>query len=106
MESVLYSFEGIDNSGGGAVGVLVQDAKGNLYATATPVAVNFRQLQLRLAGTWTETTLYNFGNWEGPGGIVAGLTPRSSGNTLFGVTMGGGNCNKHQCNGTVFKVTP
>lgn len=105
VESVLYSFEGIDNSGGGAVGVLVQDAKGNLYATATPVAVELSP-PASAGGTWTETTLYNFGNWEGLGGIVAGLTPRSSGNTLFGVTMGGGNCNKHQCNGTVFKVTP
>ena len=25
---------------------------------------------------------------------------------MDGVTMGGGNCNKHQCNGTVFKITP
>jgi hypothetical protein len=45
-------------------------------------------------------------NWDGLGGIVAGLTPRNSGDTLFGVTMGGGICNKHQCNGTVFKITP
>jgi hypothetical protein len=103
VESVLYSFEGIDNSGGGPMGALIQDAEGNLYGTATPVAFELSPPSSG-SGPWTETTLYNFVNWEGLGDILAGFTPH--GNTLFGATMGGGNCNKHQCNGTVFKITP
>lgn len=105
VESVLYSFEGTyTSSGGGPIGALVQDAEGNLYGTALPVAF---ELSPPSSGgeSWTETTLYNFVNWDGLGDIPAGLTPRSSGNTLFGVTQGGGICNVHQCNGTVFKIT-
>jgi len=104
IESVLYSFDGLySNSGGGPIGVPIQDAAGNLYGMASPVA--FELSPPSMSGeAWTETTLYNFSSWDGVGEFNSGLARHN--NTLFGVTQGGGICNVHQCNGTVFKVTP
>jgi uncharacterized repeat protein (TIGR03803 family) len=104
-ESVLYSFEA-NNNGGGPIGVLIQDGRGNLYGTALPVAFELSPPSTEGAA-WTETSLYNFVNWPGLGEMLGGLTRRTAtGNTLYGVTQGGGICNTHQCNGTVFSITP
>lgn len=105
VESVLYSFES-NNNGAGPLGTLIQDGRGNVYGMAVPIVFELSPPSVE-GGDWTETTLYNFVNWPGLGEMVAGLARRTTtGNSLYGVTQGGGICNTHQCNGTVFSITP
>jgi uncharacterized repeat protein (TIGR03803 family) len=110
-ETVLYSFGAFKGDGAPPVGGLVLDGSGNLYGatsgggSAKHCGIGFTgcgtifRLTPGEGGAWTETILYNFGNYPGDAKFpAAGLTFDAEG-ALYGV--GGGSKQ-----GSVFKLTP
>jgi hypothetical protein len=84
---------------------LIHDNAGNLYGTAAPTVFRLTPPSSQ-GGPWAETTLHNFSGVAGVGLFDAGLTLRPKLGNLYGVTEGGGICNRHFCNGTVFRIRP
>jgi len=115
VETVIYSFTG-GSDGAAPQGVLVADAAGNLYGTASAGGVKtciggcgvvFKLARPTAAGQkWTETVLHAFR------GGVDGSTPLSAlifdaKGALYGTTaQGGGSTQCFGGCGTVFKMTP
>jgi|ERR1022692_2454104 hypothetical protein len=103
-ETVLYSFQGTTD-GGGPRAALIRDVHNNLYGTTiTPTVFELSPPSVS-GGSWTETTLHQFGSGnDGGGEAYAGLTYRLPGTlTLYGATLsGGGQAN----DGVVFALQP
>jgi uncharacterized repeat protein (TIGR03803 family) len=112
-ESVLFNFTA---GGTGATGsfphsTLIRDASGNLYGTtsnggASEVGVVFElSPPATPGGAWTETVLYNFGNYTNDGRVPwtwgVGLATDSQGN-LYGTTQDGGTYSE----GTAWELSP
>lgn len=100
-QTVLYSFQGL-NDGANPVGGVILDTAGNLYGTTFDGGVNGGGTVYRLSpsgGTWKMTILYSFTG--GYGGPYNKLTFDSKGN-IYGATNGEG---AHGF-GSVFKLTP
>jgi uncharacterized repeat protein (TIGR03803 family) len=102
--TTLVSFDG--SNGGNPQQALVQGLNGNLYGTTTggDSAHQFGTVfEMTPAGTLN--TLHTFSG--GSDGLVPlGLVQASSGNFLYGTTLGQGTgCARVDC-GTVFKITP
>ena len=111
VETILYSFGG-GSDGGGGVG-LVQASDGNFYGTTGAGGANNVGTVFKLTPEGVETVLYSFSgtSYSGPDGAnpVGQLVQGSDGN-FYGVTSFGGLpspvvMNTTTC-GTVFKVTP
>lgn len=96
-ETVLYSFQGGDDSGYPYAG-LVEDQDGNLYGTTT--ILHGTVFKVTPAGV--HTVLHAFGGRDGTY-TVAGLISDQAGN-LYGTAASGGD--PHCYCGTVFRVTP
>jgi len=108
-ESVIYSFTG-GLDGGGGTGNLAIDANGNIYGTTTSGGSFDKGVIFQLApsqGSWTETVLYHFTG--GPDGEYpwGGVILDSTGN-LYGTTSFGGlsSCDGGYGCGTVFQLAP
>jgi len=105
--TVLYSFceeYGCPDGAPPNAGV-VQDAKGNLYGTATGGGSNGGGVVYELSpgnGGWTYTVLHNFGpeNGHGDGASPTDALTLDSSGSLYGTTGGGGK----YAGGTVFKL--
>jgi uncharacterized repeat protein (TIGR03803 family) len=98
-ETVLHSFTG-GGDGASPDGVLVLDAQGNVYGTASSAGAYGQGTVFKVDATGNQTTLYSFTGTGGDGsGSHAGLALDAEGN-LYGTTSGGGSFGK----GTVFKV--
>ncbi len=111
-ETVLYAFTGgVD--GGGPVGGLVRDKKGNYYGTTTSGGAYghgtvFMVSPVSVANdVYKETTLYSFTGGADGGGPTAGLVQDAQGN-LYGTTNNGGvtagACKSTYGCGTVFQM--
>jgi len=102
-ETVLYSFQQINDASYPAGGDLVFDNAGNIYGT-TDDGGNFGggtvyQL-VRSSGSWTESVLHSFGASGDGWRPESGLTFDGQGN-LYGTTSGGGSSQ----GGTVYQLT-
>jgi uncharacterized repeat protein (TIGR03803 family) len=100
-QTVLYTFQGL-NDGANPVGGVIVDKAGNLYGTTFDGGANGGGTVYRLSrsgGAWKMTILYSFTG--GYGGPYNKLTFDSEGN-LYGATNGEG---AHGF-GSVFKLTP
>lgn len=107
-ETVLHSFGGT-NDGALLYAGLIFDAAGNLYGAASNGGNSGFGTVFELTpngdGTWTETTLHQFGSRKD------GLYPYSSlifdaAGNLYGTTLGGGNCRGGRGCGVVFELSP
>ena len=106
IQSVIYSFTGIDD--GGIPPAVAVDGAGNLYVTAEQYGTYGAGAVIELTPTgsgWTETTIYDFcagglpcldGAYPGAGVIVDKL------GNLYGTTYGGG----PNGGGTAFELSP
>ena len=100
-ETILYSFQGLDD-GQNPVGGVVLDKAGNLYGTTFDGGINGGGTVYQLTpsgGGWTFTVLYSFTG--GYGGPYNKLTLDDQGN-IYGITNGDGANGL----GSVFKLTP
>jgi uncharacterized repeat protein (TIGR03803 family) len=113
-ETVLHTFTG-QADGGGPVGGLTLDSKGNAYGT-TPSGGNTSDCDSEGCGVvfelsppasgsgpWTETVLYTFSGSDGSM-PESNLLFDANGN-LYGTTSFGGNCGGEGC-GVVFELSP
>ena len=106
-ESVLHSFTGgVD--GGGSLGGLIQDLKGNLYGTSWGGGAdghgNVFKLSRKQNGQWKETVLYSFAKPDGyypSSGLIQDANRNLYGTTSLG---GGTGCGGGGC-GVVFKLS-
>ncbi len=105
-ENVLYAFTG-GADGSAPYGGLVMDAAGALYGTTSQGGANGYGVVFKLtppaqgAASWTETTLFSFGN--GPEGATPlGALALDSAGTLYGTTAAGGASGF----GVVFRLKP
>ncbi|HEY0795461.1 MAG TPA: choice-of-anchor tandem repeat GloVer-containing protein [Acidisarcina sp.] len=104
-ETVLYSFTGGADGGGGSSSRLVGDQQGNLYGTRPSGGLFGHGVVFKLDPANKETVLYSFtGGADGGPGLftgVSGLVRDQAGN-LYGTTAGGGAFGQ----GVAFKVDP
>jgi len=99
-ENVLHGFQGAGD-GAAPTGGFIFDGLGNIYGATTGYGSLADATVFQVTpsnGGWTLTTIYDFGNVEGPQGS---LTMDAAGN-LYGTTLGGGRYGW----GAVFKLTP
>jgi uncharacterized repeat protein (TIGR03803 family) len=101
--TVLYSFAGGADGGGGVDSGLVRDNAGNLYGTTWGGGAHSLGVVFKLDTTGKETVLYSFAGGSDGANPHAGLIHDSAGN-LYGTTVYGGvNACTSGC-GIVFKV--
>ena len=102
----LHSFAAFKNDGVMPYAGVTADRKGNVYGTTLYGGIGGTVFELspRQDGSWKETILYNFANFQTNGGApVGGVTFDNLGN-LYGTASAGGDRN---CDcGVVFKMTP
>jgi uncharacterized repeat protein (TIGR03803 family) len=102
--NTLYEFAG-GSDGEYPQNVLVADTAGNLYGATQSGGKSGLGTVFKLTptqhGSWTKTTLHNFGGGSDGSGPGAGLIFGRQG-LLYGTTVTGGSSD----NGTVFKVAP
>ena len=105
-ENVLYTFTG-GADGSAPYGGLLMDSTGALYGTTSQGGANGYGVVFKLtppaqgSTTWTETTLFSFGN--GPDGATPlGALVQDSGGALYGTTAAGGASGL----GVVFRLAP
>jgi len=98
QETVLHSFTG-GADGAYPEGVLVLDAQGNVYGTASGGGASGSGTVFKVDATGNETTLYSFTGTPDGASPYAGLVLDEQGN-LYGTTLGGGASGR----GTMFKV--
>jgi uncharacterized repeat protein (TIGR03803 family) len=113
-ETVLFSFSGTFENGGGTSGGLTMDAHGALYGTtfrgsgAQAAGTVFRLTPPKTGTRWTHTVLYDFAGFGDGADPAAEVVFDKHGN-LYGMTSYGGsgaaNCFGSPC-GTVFELTP
>jgi uncharacterized repeat protein (TIGR03803 family) len=96
---VLYTFAGTTD-GGNPYGGVIQDAKGNLYGTASVGGAGGTGVVYSLDAAGKQATLYSFKSSNDSSFPQAGVIRDGSGN-LYGTTRDGGTSG----NGTVFKVS-
>ena len=100
---IIYSFTG-ETDGSYPSGGVTLDAAGNIYGTTESAGTGGCGAVWELTpngNTWTETTLYDFGNQPDGCSPAWGIILDSSGN-LYGATSNGGPYN----GGTVFQLVP
>ena len=100
----ISSFTQNEGSLQGPTGALTMDTQGNLFGVARSGGLNCGGVfELSPShGTWTQTTLYMFGQSQNDGCYPqAGLIADSTGH-LYGTTSGGTQANPH---GTIFRLT-
>lgn len=105
-ETVLYSFTG-GNDGSFPAGQMIVDSNGNLYGAIPSGGTNqggvVFELALNVNGTYTEKTVYAFGNSAPTEGTSpAGALVMDGQGNLYGTTGGGGTYYA----GAVFELTP
>jgi uncharacterized repeat protein (TIGR03803 family) len=115
-ETTIYTFSGWD---GYQPGGLAIDKMGNLYGATfgggqecqgTGCGTIYELSPPQHGATWNRTALYFFqgvigGNGSGDGANPFDVLFDNQGN-LFGITSGGGQCQRSQCYGSVFELTP
>lgn len=103
-ENTLYNFQG-GSDGGLPLGQLLGDRSGNLYGTTyagqQPDNGTVFRLSPSKSGTWTKTTLHEFGG-NGDGATPNGGLVKGKGGALYGTTYNGGAFG----NGAVYAVAP
>jgi len=111
-ETVLFSFSGTFETGGGTSGGLTMDSHGAVYGTTYsgsggPSGTVFRLTPTK-GGHWTHTVLYAFAGFADGAFPQAEVVFDKNGN-LYGMTnyggSGGPNCFSSPC-GTVFELMP
>jgi uncharacterized repeat protein (TIGR03803 family) len=105
--TVLYSFTGSPD-GGGPLGGLVRDAKGNSYGTTELGGVYNSGTVFELTSNGTEKVLYSFMGGA-DGALPLGRLVRDAKGNLYGTTDGGGlqyGCSQEFGCGTVFELSP
>jgi uncharacterized repeat protein (TIGR03803 family) len=108
IETTLYSFCAQANCDDGRLPIagLHRDSTGVLYGTTYFGGSHGAGTVFELTpsnGTWSETTLYNFGNGGSDGYYPDGLLVEDASGALYGTTSSGGT---HGYYGTVFKLSP
>jgi len=102
VESVLYSFSGLNGDGSDPETTLILGHDGNFYGTTYGGGTNGNGTVFKITPAGLETVLYAFtgssGDGSGPG---SALMLGSDGN-FYGTTVAGGANNA----GTVFRITP
>ena len=102
--TVLHAFKGYPTDGNRPIGILVQGADGNFYATTYRGGTANEGTVFKITPAGVLTLLHSF-NFVSPTFDaqlpVAGLTPGSDGN-FYGVGTAGGSKNA----GAIFKITP
>jgi uncharacterized repeat protein (TIGR03803 family) len=101
--TVLYSFTGGADGGGGVFAGLVRDGAGNLYGTTWGGGANHLGTVFKLDTTGKETVLYSFAGGSDGDNPHAGLVRDSAGN-LYGTTVYGGTNGCSSGCGIVFKL--
>jgi uncharacterized repeat protein (TIGR03803 family) len=108
-ETVLHSFDGTDGEAPGAS--LVLGKSGSLFGTTETGGNGGGGTVFELTppttegGAWTETTLYSFGNIDGPNTLYGGLLVRPGGD-LFGTTFNSHLASAVKLGGSAFMLTP
>jgi uncharacterized repeat protein (TIGR03803 family) len=97
-ETALYTFTG-GADGGGPLGGVILDSKGNLYGTTNYGGAPGAGVVFKIDETGNETVLYSFTGGADGGYPIGGVTRDADGN-LYGTTSGGGASNA----GVVFKI--
>jgi len=97
--TVLYSFTGGVDGGGGVYAGLVRDGAGNFYGTTYGSGASHLGVVFKLDTTGKESVLHSFAGGSDGANPHAGLVHDAAGN-LFGTTVNGGSTGS----GTVFKV--
>ena len=100
-ETVLYTFTGGDD-GGGPLGGLTRDSKGNLYGTTNGGGASNAGVVFKVDPSGHERVLYAFTGGDDGGGPLWVTLARDAAGNLFGTTIGGGASGV----GVVFKVDP
>jgi len=104
-EKTLYNFNPHNKGGSNPYGGVIVDAAGNLYGTAAGGGAygygTVFELSPQSDGTWTESTLHEFGNGNDGKAPQSTLIFDAAGN-LYGNTWAGG----AYTYGTAFKLTP
>jgi hypothetical protein len=113
-ESLLYRFEPANDY---PLAGLIFDSQGNLYGTtAGDQSASFGTVfelapPAEGAGSWTQTTLYDFGSFRNDGNSPGGNLIFDAKGNLFGTTIAGGSDHASQCEalpyvgyGTVFEL--
>ena len=104
IDDLLYTFQGADDGGGPAAGVIL-DSRGNLYGSTQcggtgGGGTGFMLSPSPSAVNWVFSVLHSFG-YRDCGGPQASLTMDAAGN-VYGTTVASGLYG----NGSVFKLTP
>jgi hypothetical protein len=91
-ETILHAFD-LATDGMGPSGSLALDRFGNLYGSANEGGIIGAGIVFRLnptpSGPWSESILYNFGQYAGDGNLPSGVTLGKDGD-LFGANFNGG----------------
>lgn len=105
-ETVLYTFQGMDD-GGGPESILLMDGSGNLYGTTVAGGAHGYGSLFALTPGGSEMALYSFTGGSDGSQPIDGLTMDRSGK-LFGTTFYAGNagCYEDQGCGVVFELAP
>jgi uncharacterized repeat protein (TIGR03803 family) len=104
-ETVLYSFQGL-NDGGTPVAGVIQDAAGNFYGTTKSGGKHQNGTVFKLAKGGKESVLHSFTGGKDGGQPLGSLIRDAQGN-LYGTASAGGDpsCPAPGC-GVVFKIIP
>ncbi len=104
-ETVLHLFPGSGDDGGGLLGNLIRDKKGNLYGTTEAFGPKGDGTVFKLSPKGTFTTLHAFSGDADGGDVEGGLVRDKDGN-FYGTTYGGGlaNCHNGVGCGVIFKL--
>jgi uncharacterized repeat protein (TIGR03803 family) len=110
-EHVLFSFSGLDGDGN-APGPLTLSPDGTIYGVTNYDGFIGSGLVFQLTppaptpgGSWTETTLYQFGSQSGDSGLPNGVVLGPNG-VLYGTAFGGNGKGCDSGCGSVFQLTP
>jgi uncharacterized repeat protein (TIGR03803 family) len=101
VESIVYSFTGVDGDGFAPYASLIQTSDGTLYGTTASGGANSAGTVFSVTPEGMETVLHSFGAGSDGQLPYAPLIQGSDGN-FYGTTAKGGSTNT----GTVFKITP
>jgi uncharacterized repeat protein (TIGR03803 family) len=102
LESVLYSFAGVQSGGKFTGAALIQGSDGSFYGTTFGGGANGDGTVFKITPAGAEMLLYSFTGAHGDGANPNAALIQGSDGNLYGTTWDGGANN----DGAVFKITP